>query len=86
MYFWYNSIITKDFLMNNHEFEELLKKAELSKKDFANLVEMNYNSVTNWNKSNKIPQWVASWLKLYIENRDLSELKQIIKKTVCKEP
>ena len=69
--------------MNNQLFEELLIDAELSKKDFAKLVEMNYNSVTNWNKSDKIPQWVGSWLKLYTENKDLAKLRQIIKETVC---
>ena len=69
--------------MNNKLFEQLLIDAELSKKDFANLVEMNYNSVTNWNKSDKIPEWVASWLKLYIENKDLVKLRKIIKETVC---
>ena len=71
--------------MNNKAFEELLKDARLSKKDFSKLVEMNYNSVTNWNASNKIPQWVKSWLKLYIENKDLTRLRQIIKETVCDE-
>lgn len=69
--------------MNNEAFEQLLKSADLSKKDFAALVEMNYNSVTNWNKSDKIPQWVNSWLKLYIENRSCKELKQLLKETVC---
>jgi DNA-binding transcriptional regulator YiaG len=69
--------------MNNQAFEELLKLAGLSKKDFATLVEMNYNSVTNWNKSDKIPQWVNSWLTLYIENAKCKELKQLLKETVC---
>lgn len=69
--------------MNNQLFEELLRDAELSKKDFSSLVEMNYNSVTNWNKSDKIPQWVGSWLKLYVENKELKKLKQIIKETIC---
>jgi len=69
--------------MNNNAFEELLNTAGLSKKDFANLVEMNYNSVTNWNKSDKIPQWVNSWLTLYIENAKCKELKQLLKETVC---
>ena len=68
--------------MNNQAFEELLKSAGLSKKDFAALVEMNYNSVTNWNKSDKIPQWVNSWLTLYIENKSCKELKQLLKETV----
>ena len=69
--------------MNNKLFEQLLIDAGLTKTDFANLVAMNYNSVTNWNKSDKIPQWVESWLKLYKENKDLTKLKQIIKETVC---
>ena len=69
--------------MNNQAFEELLKGAGLSKKDFAALVEMNYNSVTNWNKSDKIPQWVNSWLTLYIENAKCKELKALLKETVC---
>jgi len=69
--------------MNNQAFEELLKTAGLSKKDFATLVEMNYNSVTNWNKSDKIPQWVNSWLTLYIENSECKKLKALLKETVC---
>lgn len=69
--------------MNNQAFEELLKTAGLSKKDFATLVEMNYNSVTNWNKSDKIPQWVNSWLTLYIENLECKKLKALLKETVC---
>jgi len=69
--------------MNNEAFETLLKRAGLSKKEFATLVEMNYNSVTNWNKSDKIPQWVNSWLNLYIENADCKELKRILEDTVC---
>ncbi len=69
--------------MNNQLFEELLKEGKLSKKDFAGLVKMNYNSIVNWNKLDKIPQWVETWLNLYIENRDLKKLKQIIQETVC---
>jgi len=70
--------------MNNQEFEELLKTAKLSKKDFSQLVEMNYNSVTNWNKSDKIPQWVESWLNLYIENQEYKKFKELLKDSgVC---
>lgn len=65
--------------MNNQEFESLLGIANLSKKDFSQLVGMTYNSVTNWNKSDKIPQWVKSWLNLYIENKSCKELKEKLK-------
>jgi len=69
--------------MNNQAFEELLQVAGLSKKEFANRVDMNSNSVTNWNKSDKVPQWVGSWLNLYIENQKCKELKTLLKETVC---
>jgi len=69
--------------MNNQAFEDLLKLAGLSKKEFADRVEMNSNSVTNWNKSDKIPQWVASWLNLYIDNAECAKLKAIIEEAVC---
>ena len=69
--------------MNNQAFEDLLKLAGLSKKEFAKRVEMNSNSVTNWNKSDKVPQWVESWLKLYIESKECKELKAIIEEAVC---
>ena len=53
--------------MNYEIFEELLKEANLTKKEFAELVDMNYTSITNWNKSEKIPFWVKSWLENYIK-------------------
>ena len=71
--------------MNNNDFNLLLKKASLTKKAFSELVEMNYASVTNWKQNDNIPNWVKSWLTLYIENKDCKELKEIIRDNVCKE-
>ena len=71
--------------MTNFEFEEILKKAKLTKKSFSSCVGMNYVSVTNWKQSDNVPAWVKSWLELYIENKECRELKQIIKENVCKE-
>jgi len=57
--------------MEKNEFEKLLIEAQLSKKEFAKKVKMNPNSITNWNSSGKIPDWVESWLDMYIRlNRD----------------
>ena len=57
--------------MEKNEFEKLLIEAHLSKKEFAKKVKMNPNSITNWNSSGKIPDWVESWLDMYIRsNRD----------------
>lgn len=50
--------------MNYNEFETRLKDLNLSKKDFAKLVNMQYESVINW-KRNNIPHWVKSFLCYY---------------------
>lgn len=67
--------------MEYNEFEELLKRAELKKAKFAELVSMNPNSVSNWNKSDKVPEWVKSWLELYIKDLKCKQLKAIIKES-----
>lgn len=61
--------------MNFNEFEKLLEKANLKKSEFANLVEMNTNSVSNWSSSNKIPPWVQSWLENYIKAKSYNDVK-----------
>jgi len=71
--------------MDNKEFNNLLKNANLTKKAFSELVKMNYASVTNWKQVDNIPYWVKSWLTLYIENKECKELKEIIRENVCKE-
>jgi len=72
--------------LNNEEFKELVKKANLTKKSFSDLVGTSTQSVNNWsNKDRGVPYWVNSWLNLYIENKDCKELKQIIKQNICKE-
>lgn len=80
-----NKSFIKGWNMDNQEFNELLKKAKLTKKAFSELVKMNYASVTNWKQVDNIPLWVESWLTLYIENKECKELKEIIKANVCKD-
>jgi DNA-binding transcriptional regulator YiaG len=66
--------------MTNEEFEIILKQADLTKKEFAKLVEMSYGSVVNWGRmAQSIPNWVESWLELYIQNKKYENLKQAIK-------
>lgn len=61
------------------EFEALLKEAGLKKGEFASKVSMQSGSVSNWKRSEKIPNWVKSWLVLYIENNKYKTLKKVIK-------
>ncbi len=43
------------------EFDKRLKEVNLSKKEFAKLVNMQYESVVNWKRAEKLPDWVTSW-------------------------
>jgi len=65
--------------MNYNDFEELLKKAKLTKKEFAELVKMNSGSVTNWKNTNKVPHWVSVLLNYHISNKENEELITLIR-------
>lgn len=52
--------------MKKTDFEEQLKKFNLTRQDFCNLTGLAYSSVANWNDEKKpIPSWVKSWLDNY---------------------
>ncbi len=62
--------------MEKKEFDKLLKIGGFdTKKEFANLFELNPKSVNNWGTSQNIPYWVESWLNNYIE---LKEIRDVI--------
>lgn len=63
--------------MTYEEFEKLLDEVKLTKKDFAEMVDMNYKSITNWNILN-IPSWVKSWLENYKKAKDMNNLINIM--------
>ena len=66
--------------MSNEEFEKILKEIELTKKEFARLVDVSYGGVVNWGRvTQSIPNWVESWLELYRKNRKFENLKKSIK-------
>jgi len=54
--------------MDRKEFNLLLKNANLSKKEFCEIIGLNYNTVNTWGSSKiNIPKWVKSWLENYIK-------------------
>jgi DNA-binding transcriptional regulator YiaG len=59
-------------------FNELLKQATLTKKEFASLVSMDTNSVVNWNTKGKTPGWVESWLRNYIRARAAEDAARLL--------
>ena len=66
--------------MTNEEFEKILKTLGLTKKEFAQLVDVSYGGVVNWGReSQTVPNWVESWLELYGKNKKFETLKQSIK-------
>ncbi len=71
--------------MDKHAFNDLLKSAGLSKKEFAGILGTTGGTISNWgNEDREIPYWVESWLTLYIENMHCKQIKEaIIKSGVC---
>ena len=71
--------------MDKHAFNDMLKTAGLSKKEFAEILGTTGGTISNWgNEGREIPYWVESWLKLYIENLHCRKIRQAIKESgVC---
>ncbi len=65
--------------MNNEEFEQMLKNAELSKKELSELVELPYQTLMNWKRNNKAPSWVKSWLENYKKAKKYEKIRELIK-------
>ena len=65
--------------MNYKEFEELLKKSDINKKDFSELTELSYQTVMNWNNTDNVPKWVNSWLENYIKVKDLEKIVEAVR-------
>ena len=62
--------------MEREEFNELLRQANLSKKEFCEIIDLNYSTVNTWGSSNiNIPKWVKSWLENYIKAKSYADIK-----------
>ncbi len=68
--------------MDFNDFRKLLKKANLTIKDFAEMCGINPNSISaNWKSKNKVPSWVKPFIENYIKAKAIDEIKNIF----CKE-
>ncbi|EAI4070125.1 XRE family transcriptional regulator [Campylobacter jejuni] len=65
--------------MDRNEFNSLLKQANLTKKEFSQIIGMQYSSVNNWGSSQDFPRWVKSWLQNYKKAKVLDEISKSIK-------
>ncbi len=61
--------------MVKEEFDKILKSVDLDRKAFAELTNISYNTVNNWNDNKKpIPNWVESWLSNYKKSAILDNI------------
>ena len=65
--------------MEKEEFKKLLKKANLSKKEFANIIGIGVGSLNNWGSTQNIPYWVKSWLSNYIKAKEFDNVIKSVK-------
>jgi len=66
--------------MNRDEFNSLLEQAHISKKEFCELIDLNYATVNTWGSSNiNIPRWVKSWLENYIKAKISDDIIKAVK-------
>jgi len=66
--------------MTREEFNKLLKQASLTKKEFCEVIDLNYNTVNTWGSSKiNIPKWVESWLENYIKAKDMDKVAETMK-------
>lgn len=65
--------------MTREEFNQQLKKANLSKQQFCEIIGLQYGAVNNWgNKAISIPKWVQSWFDNYIKAQDIDKIMDLM--------
>ncbi len=65
--------------MNKQDFNELLKKSNLTKTNFAKIFSITAGTVNNWGSSKEIPYWVESWLENYIKAKDMEKIVEAVR-------
>jgi len=66
-------------IMLKEEFDYCLDELGLDRKTFAELTQVSYNTITNWNDNKKpIPSWVHSWLDNYKKAKALDDIAKEI--------
>lgn len=66
--------------MTKKELTEKLESINLTKKEFAELANISYSTVNNWNDINKpVPTWVESWLENYIKAKVSDTIIEAVK-------
>jgi DNA-binding transcriptional regulator YiaG len=61
--------------MNILEYEKLLNKANLNKRDFSEISKVPYQTLMNWNRNKQVPNWVKPFLENYIKAKSYEDIK-----------
>ena len=64
--------------MTNDEFKQLLKKAGLNKKKFAEVANISPTTTNMWGSVRPVPAWVKPFLENYIKAKTLDSVKDVI--------
>ena len=62
------------------EFKSFLKKANMNKKEFAQMVNISYGTVNSWGVEGRaeVPEWVRLFLVNYMKAKQLDTIKSIL--------
>ena len=66
--------------MKLSEFKELLKKANMNKKEFSNITKISYGTVNSWGLEGRaeVPEWIRPFLDNYMEVKKLQKIRDIL--------
>ncbi|WP_024786794.1 MULTISPECIES: hypothetical protein [unclassified Lebetimonas] len=60
------------------EFNNLLQKIGLNRKEFAELSKVPYNTVKMWGIDRKVPSWVKPFIENYIKAKKFETAKKAL--------
>lgn len=70
--------------MKKEELNNLLKQANLTRKELSVLLECSPQTINNWGSTQNVPYWVKSWLENYIAKQKHEQMLNILKDSgVC---
>ena len=64
-------------IYQREKLNRLFKHAGLSKKEFASMLNMNYQSVNAWESTQAAPYWAWSWLENYAKARMFDKMMEL---------
>lgn len=64
-------------IYQREKLNRLFKHAGLSKKEFATMLNINYQSVNAWESTQAAPYWAWSWLENYAKARMFDKIMEL---------